>query len=113
MSTTKEDCALILDQINFSGDITARPMMGEYLVYYRGVLVGGIYDGELLIKETPGNAGHGLERRLPYASAKRTMYIVDYLEDFARIQGIIETAYVELKDSQPKRRPKKPSNSGA
>ena len=54
MSTDKTYLAYILDQLSFAADdIATRPMMGEYLLYYRGKLIGGLYDNRLLVKPTP------------------------------------------------------------
>ena len=97
MATSREFCDEILAGIGFSADeLTVRPMMGEFLLYYRGVLVGGIYDGRLLIKETTGNQDKHLEQVIPYDSAKRTMYYVEDLDDKPKAQEIILTAYSEL-----------------
>lgn len=51
MASTKEYRDYVLEQLNLLGDISYKPMMGEYLLYYRGVLFGGIYDDRLLIKK--------------------------------------------------------------
>lgn len=96
MSTTKDTCAYILDLIGLPDDITVRPMMGEFLLYYRGVLIGGIYDSQLLLKETPGVAQYQLPQVLPYSSAKRTMYNVEDLDDRARLQEMIVATYQDL-----------------
>lgn len=95
MPTTKACCQAIIDQINFSDELTTRPMMGEFLLYYRGVLVGGIYDGQLLLKETPHNASCGLERVVPYPGAKRTMYCIDP-SDPVLARELIMVAYADL-----------------
>ena len=54
MSTDKTYLAYILDQLSFAADdIAIRPMMGEYLLYYRGKLIGGLYDIRPLVKPAP------------------------------------------------------------
>ena len=54
MPSSPSYLAYILDQLApLAADVTHRPMMGEYLLYYRGILVGGIYDDRLLVKPTP------------------------------------------------------------
>ena len=53
MASGKDYLAYILEQLSGMGDIRYRPMMGEYLLYYQGKLVGGIYDDRLLVKPTP------------------------------------------------------------
>ena len=52
MASSKEFLRFILEQLSGSDDISYRPMMGEYIVYYRGKIVGGIYDDRLLVKKT-------------------------------------------------------------
>ena len=55
MSTTKEYKNYILEQLNILSDITYKPMMGEYLLYYKGILFGGIYDDRLVVKIVNNN----------------------------------------------------------
>ena len=55
MATTIEYKDFILEQISLLEDITCKPMMGEYLLYYKGILFGGIYDDRLLLKINEGN----------------------------------------------------------
>ena len=74
MATTKDYRDFILEQIDL--DVTCRPMMGEYLLYYDGVLFGGIYDDRLLVKKVSGNFKYGMEEVIPYKGAK-AMYLVD------------------------------------
>lgn len=56
MSSTKEYRDFILDQLESLKEVTCKPMMGEYLLYYRGVLIGGIYDDRFLVKKTKSNS---------------------------------------------------------
>ena len=55
MSTTKSYRDFILSQLSVLDNITCKSMMGEYLLYYYGVLFGGIYDDRLLVKKTENN----------------------------------------------------------
>ena len=55
MATSKDYKDLILEKLYLLDNITCKPMMGEYLLYYKNVLFGGIYDNRLLIKETCSN----------------------------------------------------------
>ena len=50
MASSKEYLDFILDQLSELEEITYRAMMGEYIIYYRGKIVGGIYDDRLLVK---------------------------------------------------------------
>ncbi len=61
MSTSKEYKDFILEQLNLLDDITCRAMMGEYLLYYNGILFGGIYDDRLLIKIVSNNEKYHME----------------------------------------------------
>ena len=76
MSTTKEYKDYILDQLSILNDITYKPMMGEFLLYYKGVLFGGIYDDRLLVKKVDENKKYNMEESIPYENAK-PMYLVD------------------------------------
>ena len=96
MASSKEYKDFILEQLSLAGDITFKPMMGEYLLYKSGVLVGGVYDDRLLIKITANNGKFGLEKALPYDGAK-SMYFVDDLEDKEKLAQIIRDTYGDLK----------------
>lgn len=96
MATSKEFCDYVLGQLDLLDDIQVRPMMGEYLLYYRDVLVGGIYDERLLLKETPSLAKYCLPQVVPYDSAKRTMFYVEDLEDKDNFKELILATYAEL-----------------
>ena len=52
MASSKEYLDFILEQFSELDDVTYRAMMGEYIIYYRGKIVGGIYDDRLLVKPT-------------------------------------------------------------
>ena len=82
MSSTKEYLNFILDQLSALDDISYRAMMGEYILYYRGKIVGGIYDDRFLVKVTKSAAAMmpDADRELPYGGAKE-MLLVDNVED--------------------------------
>ena len=52
MASSKEYLHFILEQLSDLDDISYRSMMGEYILYYRGKIVGGVYDDRLLVKKT-------------------------------------------------------------
>ena len=52
MASSKEYLHFILEQLSALNDISYRSMMGEYILYYHGKIVGGIYDDRLLVKKT-------------------------------------------------------------
>ena len=96
MASTKEYRDYVLEQLNLLGDISYKPMMGEYLLYYRGVLFGGIYDDRLLIKEVESNKKYELSEEIPYNGAK-SMYQIDNIEDSEELSEIIINTYNDLK----------------
>ena len=55
MASHKDYLDYILDALSLSDEITYRSMMGEYILYYRGKIFGGIYDDRFLVKETPSS----------------------------------------------------------
>lgn len=95
MATSKEYKDFVLEQLSLAGEITVRPMMGEYLLYKSGVLFGGIYDGRLLVKITESNKKYGLETVIPYNGAK-PMSFVDCLDDKETLKNIVLDTYKGL-----------------
>lgn len=85
----------VLEQLGEVAGLTYRKMMGEYLLYVKGVLVGGIYDDRLLIKKTKSNEGFNLSDELPYEGAKM-MWMVD-ADDRERAVDVITNTYNDLK----------------
>lgn len=88
MATTKEMKDYILEQFYLLEDVTARSMMGEFLLYYKGVLFGGIYDGRVLIKITDTNTKFNLKSEIPYKNAK-PMYMIEDIENAENIKEIV------------------------
>ncbi len=103
MASSKEYLGFVLEQLSELEDITYRAMMGEYIVYYRGKVVGGIYDDRFLVKPTKSAMDlmptAGME--LPYEGAKE-MLLVDEVEDKAFLRDLLEAMYPEL--PAPKKR---------
>ena len=96
MATTKEYKNFILEQLNILDDITCKPMMGEYLLYYKNVLFGGIYDDRLLVKITDTNKKYNMEESTPYDGAKN-MYLVDDVDNIDKLKDIVIDTYNGLK----------------
>ena len=96
MASTKEYRDYVLEQLSLLGDISYKPMMGEYLLYYRGVLFGGIYDDRLLIKKVESNKKYELSEEIPYNGAK-SMYQIDNIDDSEELREIIINTYNDLK----------------
>ena len=95
MASTKEFKDFVLDQLRELDDIACRAMMGEFVLYYHGVVFGGIYDDRLLIKRTNSNKKYGLSETIPYKNAK-PMYLVENIDDVAYLKCLIEETYKDL-----------------
>jgi TfoX/Sxy family transcriptional regulator of competence genes len=88
MATTKAYRDFILEQLNILDNITCKSMMGEYLLYYNGLLFGGIYDDRLLVKIVDSNKKYNMQKSIPYESAK-PMYLVDDVDNQETIRDIV------------------------
>ena len=92
MSTTKEYKDYVLEQLSLLDDITYKPMMGEYLLYYKNILFGGIYDDRLLIKKVDTNRKYNMRESIPYDNAK-AMYLVEDIDNQENIKDIVINTY--------------------
>lgn len=95
MATTKEYKDYCLNELNLIDNITYKPMMGEYLLYYKGTLFGGIYDNRLLVKITNNNKKYNMQESVPYKGAK-PMYLVDDIDNKETLKEIILNTYDDL-----------------
>ncbi|MBO4251052.1 MAG: hypothetical protein J5911_00120 [Clostridia bacterium] len=95
MATSKEYKNFILEQLSLTDNITVKPMMGEYLLYKSGVLIGGIYDNRLLLKINAYNVCYSFNKVLPYSGAK-PMCLVDDLDDKEKLAQVINNTYKGL-----------------
>ena len=105
MASSSEYLEYVLDQLSDLEDISYRKMMGEYIIYYRGRIIGGIYDDRFLIK--PVNAALKMipdaSMELPYEGAKE-MILVDDIEDREFLNALIEAMHDELPAPRKKRK---------
>ena len=103
MASSKGYLDYILEQLSELDDVTYRAMMGEYIIYYRGKVVGGIYDDRFLVKPVKSAVAlmPDADEELPYEGAKR-MLLVDNVEDRVFLRELIEAIYEEL--PAPKKR---------
>ena len=87
------------------GDIVIRSMMGGYLVYLDGKLIGDICDKELFLKRTPTSDRllADSELRYPYDGSKTLMHVFDKFEDADLIAELLEGMYTELPGKKPKK----------
>ncbi len=63
-------------------------MMGEYVLYLDGVVIGGIYDDRLLLKKFSGLERFGMSEAIPYKGGK-AMWLVDCVDDAERPEEIV------------------------
>lgn len=105
MSSTKDYLEYILEQLSFLDEITYRSMMGEYIIYYRGKIIGGIYDDRFLVKpvKSAREMMPNADMELPYEGAKE-MLLVDDVENKKFLKELLEAMYDEL--PAPKKRRK-------
>ena len=97
MASSKEYLDFILEQLSELDDVTYHAMMGEYIIYYRGKIVGGIYDDRFLVKPTKSAVAMipNAEMELPYEGAKE-MLLVDDVDNRAFLRELLEAIYEEL-----------------
>lgn len=88
MKTTKEYKDYILEQLASLDHIMCRPMMGEYLLYYDGILFGGLYENRLLVKIVEQNKQYHMPQAIPYPGAK-AMYLVEAVDQRDILQAIV------------------------
>ena len=104
MASSKEYLELILGQLSELEEITYRAMMGEFIIYYRGKIVGGIYDDRLLVKPVKSAISYmpTAPYELPYEGAKE-MLLVDEVDNKEFLTGLFHAMYDELPALKPKR----------
>ena len=97
MASSKEYLDFILEQLSELEGISYRAMMGEYILYYGGKIVGGIYDDRFLVKVTKSSREKmpDAELELPYEGAKE-MLLVDDVENKEFLRELLEAMYPEL-----------------
>jgi TfoX/Sxy family transcriptional regulator of competence genes len=97
MASSKEYLDFVLEQLSKLDEITYKAMMGEYIIYYRGKIVGGIYDDRFLVKPTKSakNMMPGADMELPYEGAKE-MLLVDDIDNKEFLKSLFESMFDEL-----------------
>ena len=100
MASSKEYIEFVIDHCD---GLSARAMMGEYILYYGGKVVGGVYDNRMLVKPTPSAKAlmPNAEYQLPYEGAKE-MLLVENIENRDFLIQLFEAIYEEL--PEPKKR---------
>ena len=104
MASSKEYLDFILEQLSGLEEITYRAMMGEYILYYRGKIIGGIYDDRLLVKPIKSAVALMPDAtfELPYEGAKE-MLLVDDVDDRDSLAELFDAMYDELPLPKKKR----------
>ena len=97
MASGREYLDFILEQLSELDGIAYRPMMGEYILYMHGKVIGGIYDDRFLVKPTKAALAMmpDADRELPYEGAKE-MLLVDNVDDRAFLKELLTAMYDEL-----------------
>lgn len=105
MASSKDYLEYVLEQLSEVGDVTSWAMMSEYILYFRGKVIGGIYDNRFLVK--PVKAAREMmpdaPEELPYDGAK-PMLAVDNIEDKNFLKKLFEAMYDELPAPKEKKR---------
>ena len=113
MASSKEYLEFILGQLSELEEITYRAMMGEFIIYYRGKIVGGIYDDRLLVKPVKSAISYmpTAPYELPYEGAKEMLLVdevdnkefVDEVDNKEFLTGLFHAMYDELPAPKPKK----------
>lgn len=105
MASSKEYLQFILGQLSELEEITYRAMMGEFIIYYRSKIVGGIYDDRLLVKPIKSAINYmpTASYELPYEGAKE-MLLVDEVDNKKFLAGLFRAMYEELPMPKPKKK---------
>lgn len=105
MASSQSYLQFVLDQLSGLDGISHRAMMGEYILYYRGKVIGGIYDDRLLVKPVKSAVAYvgNPIYELPYDGAK-DMLLVDNVDDRAYLTGLLNTMVDELPAPKAKKK---------
>ena len=105
MASSKQYLDYILEQLSDLEEITYRSMMGGYIIYYRGKIVGGIYDDRFLVKPVKSAIAYipNAKYELPYDGAKE-MLLVDNVDNKDFLTGLFNSMYDELPVSKPQKK---------
>lgn len=105
MASSREYLQFILEQLSDLEEINYRAMMGEYIIYYRGKIVGGIYDDRLLVKPVKSAISYmpKASYELPYNGAKE-MLLVEDVDNKEFLTGLFNAMYDELPIPKIKRK---------
>ena len=105
MASSKEYLDYILEQLSDLEDITYRAMMGEYIIYYKDKIIGGIYDDRFLVKPVKSAMAMmpDASMELPYDGAKE-MILIDDVDERDFLRELLEAMYEDLPAPRKKRK---------
>ena len=105
MASSKEYLDFILEQVSELDNVSYKAMMGEFIIYYKGKMIGGIYDDRLLVKPVQSAINYmpNAEYELPYDGAKK-MLLVDDVDNKEFLIGLFDAMYDDLPAPKPKKK---------
>ena len=105
MASSKEYLELILEQVSELDNVSYKAMMGEFIIYYKGKIIGGIYDDRLLVKPVQSAINYmpNAVYELPYDGAKE-MLLVDEVDNKEFLIGLFDAVYDNLPAPKPKKK---------
>lgn len=97
MASSKEYLGFVLEQLSQLEDISFRAMMGEYIIYYKSKIIGGVYDNRFLLKPTKSakRLMPKLNYELPYDGTKE-MLLVENIDNKTFLEKLVKAMYDEL-----------------
>ena len=103
MASSKEYLDFILEQVSELDNVSYKAMMGEFIIYYKGKIIGGIYDDRLLVKPVQSAINYmpNAVYELPYDGAKE-MLLVDEVDNKEFLIGLFDAVYDDLPAPKPK-----------
>ena len=105
MASSKEYLDFILEQVSKLDNVSYKAMMGEFIIYYDGKIIGGIYDDRLLVKPVQSAINYmpNAVYELPYDGAKE-MLLVDDVDNKEFLIGLFDAMYDDLPAPKPKKK---------
>ena len=105
MASSKEYLDFILEQVSELDNVSYKAMMGEFIIYYKGKIIGGIYDDRLLVKpvQSATNYMPNAVYELPYDGAKE-MLLIDDVDNKEFLIGLFDAVYDDLPAPKPKKK---------
>ena len=105
MASSKEYLDFILEQVSELDNVSYKAMMGEFIIYYKGKIIGGIYDDRLLVKPVQSAINYmpNAVYELPYDGVKE-MLLVDDVDNKEFLIGLFDAMYDDLPVPKPKKK---------